>query len=109
MFAIPLALSATTRLTSNLFVHVTATQLFSVAQSVQTASGLSTVVEWKPLLHHSVAAHATEVGFWKHEFFQFGASYRYQRSLFEARVGVAYQLRADGPRGVPAVSLGVEL
>ncbi len=111
VIAVPLALAVTTAITPTVFVHTTVTQLFTVmpGKPVQTASGASVVAEWRPLAHHAVAAHATEVGFWRHEFFQFGASYRYQRSIFEGRLGVAYQLRPDGPRVVPALSLGVEL
>ncbi len=109
--AVPLGLAASTALTPNLFVHTTVTQIFTVPQgkAVHTASGVSAVLEWRPLAHHAFSAHATEVGFWRHEFFQFGASYRYQRSIFEARAGIGYQLRADGARVVPALSAGVEL
>lgn len=111
VIAVPLAVAATTSISSSLFVHATVTQIFTVTagKPVQTASGASIVGEWRPLAHHAISAHVTEVGFWRHEFFQFGASYRYQRSIFEGRLGVAYQLRPDGPRVVPALSLGVEL
>ena len=109
--AVPMSISATTALTPSLLLHLTVTELFRTTSrpGLQTSSGASAVVEWRPLTHHAMAAHVTEVGFWQHDFFQFGASYRYQRSIFEARLGVAYQLRADGPRVVPAASIGVEL
>lgn len=112
MTAVPLAVSATAALSPKVFLHATVTELFwgtSNEAGVQATSGISAVLEWRPLLHHALSAHLTEVGFWRHDFFQFGASYRYQRSIFEARLGVGYQLRADGARVVPAASVGVEL
>ena len=111
VFAVPAALSATIALTPKLFAHFTLTEMLmvSAALPVQATTGASLVVDWQLLNHHAVSAHVEEVGFWRHEFAQFGASYRYQRSIFEGRIGVAYQLRPDGPRVVPAVTLGVEL
>ncbi len=108
-FIAPLAVSSSFALAQTVTIHLTVTGLVTYARLPDAWLGLSGVCEWRPLLHHSISLHLTEVGFWRHDFVQFGGSYRFQQGIFEARLGVSYQLLADGSILMPAFSVGIEL
>ncbi len=108
-FAFPVALSGSFALGSEVMLHATVTGLTTYSNRTDAWLGVSAVCEWRPLNHHAISAHLTEVGLWRHDFVQFGGSYRYQRDIFEGRIGVAYQLRTEGALVVPSLFLGVEL
>ncbi|WP_224370070.1 hypothetical protein [Hyalangium versicolor] len=72
--------------------------------------GINLVAEFLALQHHSVRVHASEVGFWDHDFNMLGASYCYRRSWFEFQVGYYYRFFGnDGRQTSPLIALGAYL
>jgi hypothetical protein len=71
--------------------------------------GYSLVAELSGKKSHSFLLHATEVGFWKHDFSLLGLSYRYQGKMTELRAGYFYRMTRAGVEHSPLVGLGFAL
>ena len=93
---LPASVSATYSLRDWLELHQTVTGLgvfTSGALQNQAYFGYSAVGEFIASSHHSALIHLSEVGLWNHDFSMLGASYRYQSSWFEFRLGYFYRFR----------------
>ena len=71
--------------------------------------GLSSVVELRALRRHGLLLHLAEIGFWRHDLFLVGVSYRLNLAWFATQVGYFYRLSRDGSQASPLLSLGVAL
>jgi len=92
-------------------LHTTLT-LMSVggtAQPYYASVGLSSVLELRALRYHGLNFHLAEIGFWRHDLFIAGVSYRLNLSWFGAQVGYFYRFSKDGSQASPLLSLGVTL
>ena len=58
---------------------------------------------------HGFVVHLGEVGFWEHDFFAVGASYRLNFRALELRIGYLYRRSLDGGQGSPLLSVAVRL
>jgi len=108
----PVGASATWSPVEWLFLHFTGTAQAVTAQVLsepQVVFGASARAEFRPFLHHAFVVHAAEVGFFRHDFWNAGASYRYQRWIFEGSVGLELRRYRDGFQAFPVAALGVEL
>lgn len=110
---VPVGATASYQITSWLYVHGTATVMgmFDNGPYVnRLVPGANVVAEFLALEHHSVRAHASEVGFWDHDFNMLGMSYCYRRSWFEAQVGYFFRFfKKDGRQTSPLIALGAYL
>ena len=92
--------------------HHSLTALSTVASgplNSETYLGYSFVAELSGKRSHSLLLHATEVGFWKHDFSLLGLSYRYQGKVTELRAGYFYRMTRAGVEHSPLVGLGFAL
>lgn len=78
-------------------------------QPYYASLGLSTVVELRALRNHGLLFHAAEIGFWRHDLFVMGVSWRLNLGWFAAQVGYFYRISPDGRQASPLLSLGVTL
>jgi len=72
--------------------------------SARVTLGYFVNLELVPLRRHGFVVHLGEVGFWDHDFFVLGASYRLNFRGFELRLGYAYRRSVDGGQGAPMLS-----
>jgi hypothetical protein len=105
----PLSVSASRSLTPSLAIHQTVTALgllnnSSLQNSVSFA--YSVFAEFAAFSRHSLLLHASEVGFWNHDHFMLGASYRWSASVFEFRAGYFYRITPDTVQAAPLISVG---
>ncbi len=105
----PISLSASRWLTPSLAVHQTVTALgllnnSSLQNSVSFA--YSVFAEFAAFSRHSLLLHATEVGFWNHDHFMLGTSYRWSAQVFEFRIGYFYRITSDTSQAAPLISFG---
>ena len=108
----PLGVTASIAPMRGLFVHVTTTAQGVTSKALpepQVTFGVSAQLEWRPFEHHAFTFHAAEVGLHRHDYALVGASYRYQRWIFEGSIGYARRFYRDGGQGFPIAALGVEL
>jgi hypothetical protein len=109
---VPVGTSASYAVTSWFYLHGTATVagIFDNGPfRERLVLGTTVVAEVLALQRHSLALHAGEVGFWNHDFSTLGASYRYRRGWFEAKLGYFFRFMNDGRQGSPLLSLGAYL
>ncbi|MGK5084387.1 hypothetical protein WDW37_13915 [Bdellovibrionota bacterium FG-1] len=106
----PVSLSASLEVSDwfDLSQTVTGLNVYSPQGALQnmTYFGYSAVGEFKTHSHHSMLLHASEVGFWNHDFSLLGISYRYHNSWMEFRIGYFYRLRTEGAQTAPLIGLG---
>ncbi|MCC6750608.1 MAG: hypothetical protein IT371_23305 [Deltaproteobacteria bacterium] len=110
VFALPLSLSATWKVTKWLAAHNTLTVLNTMGDApvqggVTVGNYLS--LEFLAFKYHGFFLHGGEVGFWDHNFGVFGASYRFHYRWFEARIGYVYRASVDGLQGQPLFDVGL--
>lgn len=107
----PVTASATHEVSDWMQLHQSATLLGVIsANGTPLANeaylGYTVVGELLAKRRHSVRLHASEVGFWKHDFAMLGTSYRYHNSWFEFQMGYFYRFRAVGNQSSPMIALG---
>jgi hypothetical protein len=110
---LPVSAIATKEVSDWLQIHqtLTAKMIYSSNGSLsnQVALGYSVVTELKALTNHSLLLHATEVGFWNHDIFILGTSYRYHNSWLELRLGYFYRLVPGALQTAPLLGVGFKL
>lgn len=92
-------------------LHTTLTFLSAggTGQPYYASVGLSTVLELRALQRHGLLLHAAEIGFWRHDLFLLGISYRLRLAWFATQLGYFYRFSRDGSQASPLLSLGVTL
>ena len=92
-------------------VHTSLTVLSvgGTGQPYYATVGLSSVVELRALRRNGLLLHLAEIGFWRHDLFLVGVSYRLTLGWFETQLGYFYRLSRDGSQASPLLSLGVTL
>ena len=111
LWVVPLGSTLSWFLADFAALHTTLT-LMSVGgheQPLYASLGLSTVLELRALRLHGLQLHLAEVGFWRHDLFVAGASYRFDYGWFSAQIGYFYRLTRDGRQASPLLSLGATL
>ncbi len=89
---------------------ITALPLFSTAKIKNNVSvGYSAVTEFLAGKKHSFLLHGGEIGFWSHDFWYTGFSYRYARQSFWIQAGYFYRFRQEGTQQSPMIELGVSI
>lgn len=78
-------------------------------QPLYASLGLSSVLELRARQNHALLLHLGEVGFWRHDLFLVGVSYRLNIDWFAAQIGYFYRLAPDGRQASPLLSLGATL
>ncbi|WP_224241017.1 hypothetical protein [Hyalangium gracile] len=109
---VPVGTTASYQVFPWLYLHGTATVMGMFDNGPyrnRLVVGTNLVAEFLAFKHHSVRAHASEVGFWDHDFNMLGASYCYRRGWFEAQVGYFYRFFEDGRQTSPLLALGIYL
>jgi hypothetical protein len=107
---VPVSAIASTRVSDWLEVHQTLTGLTVYspqgALKPMTYFGYAGTAEFKTRERHSMLLHASEVGFWNHDFSLLGISYRYHNTWMELRVGYFYRMRPEGMQSSPLIGFG---
>jgi len=111
VMVVPLGSSLTWEATQWLRVHNTLTLLgvFADPYKDQITVGHFVRAEFKPTEHHSLFLHAGEVGFWAHDMFVTGLSYRFNYKAFNVGAGYFYRFSKDGAQGQPLFDIGIIL
>ncbi len=109
---VPVALSGTYLVKDWWVLHATLTELGIFGGGLQNGveTGLSAVSEFRVTDGSSLLFHLGEVGFWSHDFWYTGASYRYHsEGGFELRLGYFYRMFTMGAQSGALVGAGFEL
>lgn len=78
-------------------------------QPLYASLGLSTVLEVHAHRRLAFLLHASEIGFWRHDLFVVGASFRLRFGWFYTQLGYFYRVSPDGRQASPLLSLGASL
>jgi hypothetical protein len=112
VFLFPVGLSASRAVSDGIIIHQTLTALGLVSSGAlqdRITLGYSAVAEFLATDHHALLVHLGEVGFWSHDHFMVGASYRWLGENFEARLGYFYRVMSDSAQAAPLIALGYHL
>ncbi len=108
LFAIPLSGATSLAVAPWLNLHNTLTLLTVLAEAPiqnDVTVGDFVTAELMAGRHHSLFVHLGEIGFWEHDLFVLGVSYRLLVGWFEARVGYFLRFSAEGMQSNPSLSL----
>jgi hypothetical protein len=111
LWVVPLGSTLSWLLADFVALHTTLS-VMSVAGSVQplyASVALSSVLELRALRRVAFFLHATEVGFWRHDQYVLGASFKLTFGWFYSQLGYFYRFSPDGRQASPLVSLGASL
>lgn len=105
---LPVALAGSYALKNWWLLHGTFTAMGIFGGGMQNGveSGLSLVSEFRAFESQSLLLHLGEVGFWSHDFWYTGVSYRYRSDSFEFRLGYFYRTFVLGTQSGPMISVG---
>jgi len=112
LYVLPVSLAHSYKLNQNISFHHTITDINVLSQSdFKNKANLaySTIVQLKAREQHSLQIHASEVGFWDHDYYYFGVSYRYTGKYFYTQMGYFNRIQQEGVQGIPLVDFGIVL
>jgi hypothetical protein len=109
VYVIPVSLAHSYKFNRHITIHQSVTDINVLAErDIQNQATLAyaTMVELKARDHHSVFVHASEVGFWDHDYYYAGISYRYSSKTFFAQAGYFYRVQTEGVQSLPLFDIG---
>lgn len=92
-----------------LHTTLTAMAVAGSEQPLYASLGLSSVLEVHAHRRLAFLLHASEIGFWRHDLFVVGASFRLRFGWFYTQLGYFYRVSPDGRQASPLLSLGASL
>lgn len=112
LYVLPLSLAHSYKLNQHISFHHTITDINVLSRSdFKNKANLaySTIVQLKAREQHSLMIHASEVGFWDHDYYYFGVSYRFTGKYFYTQMGYFNRVQQEGVQGIPLVDFGIVL
>lgn len=112
LYVVPLSLSHSVRLNKHITLHHSLTDINVYARTdFKTKANIaySTVLQLKAKQNHSLMLHGGEVGFWDHDYYLFGLSYRYSGKRFYTQMGYFNRVQLEGVQGMPLFDIGFHL
>lgn len=112
LYVLPLTVAHSYKFNQHISFHHSVTDINVLSRSdFKNKANLaySTIVQLKAREQHSLMIHASEVGFWDHDYYYFGVSYRFTGKYFYTQMGYFNRIQQEGVQGIPLVDFGIVL
>ena len=109
LFVVPMTVSHSYKVNSNITFHHSLTDINVYARTdFKTKANIaySGVLQMKAGKQHSIMLHGSEVGFFDHDFYYYGISYRYSDKRFFTQMGYFQRVQLEGVQGIPLLDIG---
>jgi hypothetical protein len=109
LYVVPISISHSLRLNRFVTLHHSVTDINVYASTdFKTKANLAygAMLQLKARSNHSLNLHGSEVGFWDHDYYLFGVSYRYSGKYFFTQMGYFNRVQLEGVQGIPLFDIG---
>ena len=109
LYVVPIALAHSYKINRHITFHQTATDINVLSREDfknKANIAYSAVLQLKARQEHSLNLHASEVGFFDHDYYYYGISYRYTAKHFFTQMGYFNRVQLEGVQGIPLFDIG---